>query len=91
MNLELLPDPLMYGVAVLLFGGWIGLFWVVRMLFTGKLCTGRELEDKNKTIGTLELANKELNSQNAAILNEWIPSANAVLTALRKAAEEARS
>ena len=38
------PDPLDYGMAVLLFGGWMGLLWMVRLIFTGKLCSGRELE-----------------------------------------------
>lgn len=89
--LELVPDPLQYGIAVLLFGGWIGLFLVVRMLFTGKLCTGRELNEKNTRIAALELSNQELLKQNDAMLKEYVPSANALLAAIRQAAEEARS
>lgn len=89
--LELTPDPLLYGLAVLLFGGWIGLFFVVRMLFTGKLCTGRELEEKNTTIVALKQSNAELLKQNEAMLKEYVPSANALLAAIREAAEEARS
>lgn len=38
-----LSDPLTYGLAVVLFGGWVGLLWMVRLLFTGRLCSGREL------------------------------------------------
>lgn len=39
-----LPDPAAYGLAVVMFGGWIGLLWMVRLLFTGRLCSGRELK-----------------------------------------------
>lgn len=38
-----LPEPIGYGLAVVLFGGWVGLLWMVRLLFTGRLCSGREL------------------------------------------------
>lgn len=89
--LEVIPDPLLYGLSVFLFGGWIGLLWVVRMLFTGKLCTGRELNEKNVTIEALEQSNKELLKQNEAMLREQIPTVNALLGAIRQAAEEARS
>lgn len=81
----------MYGLAILCFGGWIGLFYVVRMLFTGKLCTGRELQEKNTTISTLEQSNRELRQQNEMMLKEYVPSVNAVLASIRQAAEEARS
>lgn len=81
----------MYGLAILCFGGWIGLFYVVRMLFTGKLCTGRELQEKNTTISALEQSNRELRQQNEMMLKEYVPSVNAVLASIRQAAEEARS
>lgn len=90
-TLELMTNPFMYGLAILCFGGWIGLFYVVRMLFTGKLCTGRELQEKNTTISTLEQSNRELRQQNEMMLKEYVPSVNAVLASIRQAAEEARS
>lgn len=90
-TLELIPDPFLYGLAILCFGGWIGLFFVVRMLFTGKLCTGRELAEKNTTILAMEQSNKELLKQNEAMLKEYVPSTNTLLAAIRQAAEEARS
>lgn len=90
-TLELITNPLMYGLAILCFGGWIGLFYVVRMLFTGKLCTGRELQEKNTTITALEQSNRELRQQNEMMLKEYVPSVNAVLASIRQAAEEARS
>lgn len=40
---EGLPAPAAYGLAVIMFGGWMGLLWMVRLIFTGKLCSGREL------------------------------------------------
>ena len=41
-------DPVGYGLAVVMFGGWLGLFWVTRLVLTGKLCSGRELKAMEK-------------------------------------------
>lgn len=50
------PDPLLYGLSVVCFGGWVGLAYMVRLLFTGKLCTGRELAEKDARVQALEVA-----------------------------------
>jgi hypothetical protein len=50
-----IPDPLLYGLSVVCFGGWVGLAYMVRLLFTGKLCTGRELAEKDARVQALEV------------------------------------
>lgn len=46
--LDGISDPFRYGLAALLFGGWVGLLWVVRLILTGKLCSDRELSAVTK-------------------------------------------
>ena len=54
--LEGVSNPLIYGITVFLFGGWILLAYMVRLIAIGKLCTGRELDEKNARISALEEA-----------------------------------
>jgi hypothetical protein len=63
-----LSDPIAYGLGVLLFGGWIGLAGVVRLLFAGKLATSREIEEKNRELDTVKATNAELLGQNGALI-----------------------
>lgn len=79
------------GLAVAAIGGWILLAFAVRLLFTGKMCTGRELAEKNAQIEVLNTTNKELQEQNYALVHEWLPTATHVLHALRDAAKESGS
>lgn len=66
---ESIPDPLLYGFTVFLFGGWLGLFLMVRLLFSGRLCTGRELSEKNARIVALEDALRSRDEQVDAALH----------------------
>jgi hypothetical protein len=58
------------------------LFW---MLATGRLCTGRELRDKDARIAAQVQIIEELTEQNRMMLNETIPTITSVLLALREA------
>ena len=62
-------DPLLYGLAVLCFGGWVGLAYMVRLLFTGQLCTGRELAEKDARIQAVEQALRTRDEQVDAALH----------------------
>lgn len=74
-------------------GGWtlFGLLaWLVmRKLVSGDLLTRREGDAKDDEIKALRQSNHELLEQNGLMLREALPTTNAVLTALREAAEEA--
>lgn len=63
------PDPLLYGLSVVCFGGWVGLAYMVRLLFTGKLCTGRELAEKDARVQALEVALRTRDEQVDAALH----------------------
>lgn len=86
---EGIPDPMMYGAAVVCFGGWVGLLWMVRMLFTGKMASGRELTEKSKRIDTLEAALGNREKQVDAAL-AVLPEVADVLRKFHVAAEETR-
>lgn len=58
-------------------------FW---MLSTGRLCTGRELREKNARIDALEGALKNRDHQLALVLTEAMTTINPVLRAMRDAA-----
>ena len=64
------------------------LFW---MLATGRLCTGRELREKNDRIAVLEKMIETRDAQHSLMLTETMPAVTNVLTALHEAAEEAGS
>ena len=61
------------------------LFW---MLTTGRLCTGRELREKDKRIANLEEALKHRDEQLDSVVGMYMPAANALMQALHRAAEE---
>lgn len=79
-------DPTAYGWAVFLFGGWILLAFVVRMLFTGKLCTGRELAEKEARVQALEQALRTRDEQVDAALHV-LPEVADILRKFHAAAE----
>lgn len=62
-------------------------FW---MLATGRLCTGRELAEKNKRIAALEGSLKERDYQLSLVLTETMTTINPVLKAMRDAADAER-
>lgn len=66
---EGITDPMIYGLSVVSFGGWVGLAYMVRLLFTGKLCTGRELAEKDARVQTLEDALRTRDEQVDAALH----------------------
>lgn len=66
---EGVTDPMIYGLSVICFGGWVGLAYMVRLLFTGKLCTGRELAEKDARVQTLEDALRTRDEQVDAALH----------------------
>lgn len=82
-------DPILYGLAVVCFGGWVGLFWMVRLLFTGKLCTGRELTEKDARIAVVEQALSLRDEQIDAAL-QVLPEVADVLRKFHAAGEEMR-
>lgn len=86
---ESVPDPLLYGFAVVCFGGWVGLLWMVRMLFTGKMASGRELREKDQRIVTVEKALRTRDEQVDAAL-AVLPEVADVLRKFHVAAEETR-
>ena len=70
-------------------GGWVGLFYMVRQLFTGKLSTGRELEEKETRIQNLEQVIKNQSEQIETAL--WVlPQIAEVLKKFHAAGEEVR-
>jgi hypothetical protein len=70
------------GVAI----GYTGLlFW---MLATGRLCTGRELRDKNGRVQALEKMVTTRDEQINLMLRETLPTVSSVLSALHEAAGE---
>jgi hypothetical protein len=84
-----LPDPLLYGLTILCFGGWMGLAYMVRLLFVGKLCTGRELSEKNARISTLE-AMVQTRDEQVALSVRVLPEVADVLRKFHVAAELVR-
>jgi hypothetical protein len=59
------------------------IFW---MLASGRLCTGRELVDKDRRIDAQARMIEELTDQNRMLLNETIPTITSVLVSFREAA-----
>lgn len=51
---EAIPNPLAYGLAVVCFGGWLLLAYMVRLMFTGKLRTESELQAMERRAATAE-------------------------------------
>jgi uncharacterized membrane protein len=86
--LEGVSDPLVYGLSVLCFGGWVGLAYMVRLLFAGKLCTGRELTEKDSRVQALEQALRTRDEQVDAALHV-LPEVADVLRKFHAAAEKA--
>ena len=66
-------------------GLFVGLFW---MLATGRLCTARELREKNQRIEALETMVSTRDQQISLMLSEALPTVSTVLAALHNAAEE---
>lgn len=87
--IEGVPDPLLYGLSVLCFGGWVGLAYMVRLLFSGKLCTGRELSEKDARVKALEDALRTRDEQVDAALHV-LPEVADVLRKFHAAAEKPR-
>jgi hypothetical protein len=78
--MDTIPLGLLNGAGVI--GLTVLVFW---MLTTGRLCTGRELRDKDARIAAQALMIEELTEQNRMMLNETIPTITSVLVALREA------
>lgn len=53
--MDIIPTELLNGIGVVGLCA-AGAFWFFRSLTTGKLCTGRELTEKNQRIEALETA-----------------------------------
>ena len=83
------PDPLLYGLSVVCFGGWVGLAYMVRLLFIGKLCTGRELAEKDARVQALEQALRTRDDQVDAALHV-LPEVADVLRKFHAAAGKPR-
>lgn len=66
----------------------IGLFW---MLATGRLCTGRELREKNARIAALEGTLRTRDQQLSLVLNEAMTTISPVLKAMRAAVDAEES
>lgn len=90
MPFDQIPDPMLYGFTIFLFGGWVGLFLMVRLLFAGKLCTGRELSEKNARLAALEQALHTRDEQVDAALHV-LPEVADVLYKFHVAAEKDRN
>lgn len=86
--LDGVPFTVEAGVTVVLFGGWFALFWLVRLLFTGKMATGRELSAKDKRIEKLESALEDRDSQIKEAL-KVLPEVAEVLRKFHVAATQA--
>jgi biopolymer transport protein ExbB/TolQ len=63
------------------------LVWLFWMLSTGRLATGRELREKDKTIAAQAKSLEDRDRQLAKVLDEYLPGANAVMQALHQAGE----
>lgn len=87
--LEGIPLTQTTGIVFVSVGGWVGLFYMVRLLFTGKLCTGRELAEKEARIFNLEKALENRDAQIASTL-QIMPEVAEVLRKFHKAGEEVR-
>lgn len=87
--MDSIPGGLLNGVgAVGVALSYTGLiFW---LLATGRLCTGRELREKDKRIQTYEKALNVRDEQITAVLTEYLPAANSVMQALHRASDEVR-
>lgn len=83
--IEGISDPVAYGLATVCFGGWILVAYTVRLLVTGKLCTGRELQEKNSRIVLLEETINSRDEQISAALGV-LPQVSEVLRKLHVAA-----
>ena len=62
----------------------VGLYW---MLATGRLCTGRELREKNARIAALEDSLRTRDHQLSLVLTESMTTISPVLKAMRAAVE----
>lgn len=82
-------DPMQYGFAIFLFGGWVGLFYMIRLLFIGTLCTGRELAEKEARIAALEQA-LHTRDQQVGVALHVLPDVADVLKKFHAAGEEVR-
>lgn len=73
-------------------GGWVLFGWlawrVLTKLTNGDLITRREADAKDQENAALRAANAEQGKQLSLLLSEALPTTNAVLQALHRAAEE---
>lgn len=83
-----ISHPLNYAIGVMLGGGWLLVIWGIRLLFTGKLATPVQIEEKNKELDYLKESNKELKYQNQLLVTEFGQTLTVVLEAIRQVAEE---
>lgn len=87
-------DALPWPAITVASGGWVlfgSLAWLVlRSVVKGTFVPGREVEAKDRQIKFLQDANREQGKQLSLVLGEAMPTTNAVLRALRDAAEESR-
>ena len=81
-------DPLNYVIGAAITGGWVFTLWFIRMLFTGKLATFREINEKNAELDYLKKSLYELTEQNNVLLREMGATVTSVLEAVREVAEE---
>lgn len=65
----------------------LGAAWFILALSKGKLCTGRELREKDKRIDALEAMVRTRDHQLTLVLTEAMTTINPVLRAMRTAVE----
>lgn len=87
--LEAIPNPLAYGLATVCFGGWVLVFYFVRLMFTGKLHTDPEAAALLKRAETAEAALRVRDEQVNAALGV-LPQVASVLEKFHVAGEEVR-
>lgn len=80
--MDLAPSDLLNGIGVV--GVVLVVFWG---LMVGRLCTGRELHEKNQRIDALEATLRTRDHQLSLVLTEAMTTISPVLKALRAARE----
>lgn len=80
--MDLNPNDLLNGAGVV--GVVLLVFWA---LLTGRLCTGRELREKNQELASLRDTLRTRDHQLSLILNEAMTTINPVLKAMRAAVD----
>lgn len=81
--LEGISNPLLYGITVVLFGGWIIAFYMMRLIVKGDLASKRVIDAKDAELNAVKETSREDRQQLMVLLTETVPTMNNLLTALR--------